>query len=97
MEESEAEERWELSKGDVLLSSPLFDIHEAKDAKHRSGNCGKPKWAEARLIKIPQWNERPTWLSNFKICYVLSKELRSNFSNGKFTLVESGDLILLPD
>lgn len=65
MEKFEAEERWELSKGDVLLSPPLLDIHETEDAKYGSGNCGKPKWTAARLIKIPKWNERPTWLSNF--------------------------------
>lgn len=43
MEKSEAKERRELSEGDVLLSSPLLDVHEAEDAKHRSGNCGKSK------------------------------------------------------
>lgn len=96
MEKSEAKERRELSEGDVLLSSPLLDVHEAEDAKHRSGNCGKSKWTEARLIKVPEWNERPPWLSNFKICYVLSEELRSKFSKEKFNVVESEDLILLP-
>lgn len=65
MEKSEAKERWELSKGDVLLSPSLLDFHETEDAKHRSGNRGKPKWTAARLVKIPKWNARPAWLSNF--------------------------------
>lgn len=65
MEKSEAEERWELPKGDVLLGPPLLDFHETEDAKHRSGHCGKPQWAAAGLVKIPERNERPAWLSNF--------------------------------
>lgn len=65
MEKSEAEKRWELPEGDVLLSPPLLDFHETEDAKYRSGHCGKPQWTAAGLVKIPEWNERPAWLSDF--------------------------------
>lgn len=76
MEKSEAEERWELPEGDVLLSAPLLDFHETEDAEHGPGHCGEPQWTAAGLVKIPQRNERPAWLSNFQVCYVLSKKLR---------------------
>lgn len=41
MEKSEAKEGRELPKGDVLFSPSLLNLHETKDAKHGSSNCGK--------------------------------------------------------
>lgn len=65
MEKSETKEGWELPKSDVLLGASLPDVHEAEDAKYRSGNRGKSKWTTPGSVKIPKWNKGFTWLSDF--------------------------------
>lgn len=65
VEKLEAKERWKLPESDVLPGAPLPDVYAAEDAEHRPGHCGESQWTAPRSVKIPKWNKRFAWLSDF--------------------------------